>query len=339
MATVYKRGRNWWISYSVHGKRVSKSLKVSRKSDAFKHKALIEARLIEQPAALAQRDTLVDLFWPKYLEWMQAHRRPNTITIKAHFWRRLIAFSGARRLGDVTCKTIEAFKAHMKDGGAADTSVNNALKDIQSTYNWAVRQGYFSGPNPCAGVERYELTRTIPKYHTAEERDRLIECAAAIDQQTEWVVLLGAFAGLRKGEILNCRWEWLDFEKRVISVRRHAGFEIKDREERTVPMHSRIRTAMAPHAKDAGHVFESGRKSEGRHRYHYDPKRSLLTALRDAGLTTRDPFQRLRETFGSLHAQKGTSIFKVSRWLGHASVKTTERHYAALTQQYDPDIE
>ncbi len=90
---------------------------------------------------------------------------------------------------------------------------------------------------------------------------------------------------------------------------------------------------MSPHGKTGGVLFESGRPSEGKHRYRFDPKRSLVSALRDAELTTAEPFQRMRETFACLHAQKGTSIFKVSRWLGHSSVRTTERHYA----RYLPD--
>ncbi len=41
-------------------------------------------------------------------------------------------------------------------------------------------------------------------------------------------------------------------------------------------------------------------------------------------------FHDLRRTFGYNLIKQGMSIYKVSKLLGHASVKTTEKHYAPL---------
>jgi integrase len=41
-------------------------------------------------------------------------------------------------------------------------------------------------------------------------------------------------------------------------------------------------------------------------------------------------FHDLRRTFGYNLVRQGMSIYKVSKLLGHASVRTTERHYAPL---------
>ncbi|MBN4071837.1 tyrosine-type recombinase/integrase [bacterium AH-315-F18] len=41
----------------------------------------------------------------------------------------------------------------------------------------------------------------------------------------------------------------------------------------------------------------------------------------------------LRHTFASQLVMQGVSIFKVSKFLGHAGVTTTERHYAHLTPE------
>ena len=41
-------------------------------------------------------------------------------------------------------------------------------------------------------------------------------------------------------------------------------------------------------------------------------------------------FHDLRRTFGYNLIKQGMSIFKVSKLLGHASVRTTEQHYAPL---------
>ena len=41
-------------------------------------------------------------------------------------------------------------------------------------------------------------------------------------------------------------------------------------------------------------------------------------------------FHDLRRTFGYNLIKQGMSIYKVSKLLGHASVRTTEQHYAPL---------
>ena len=41
-------------------------------------------------------------------------------------------------------------------------------------------------------------------------------------------------------------------------------------------------------------------------------------------------FHDLRRTFGLNLIKQGMSIYKVSKLLGHKSVRTTERHYAPL---------
>jgi integrase len=196
----------------------------------------------------------------------------------------------------------------------------------------------FTGENPCIGVERYKITRTMPEFHTEEELNALRR--AAVNHGIEWVVLLGGWAGLRRGEIVNARWEWFDFniDKPTIRIKAFGGFTIKDSEERVVPMSRQIYDALSATRKTSGYVFKPDKPSVGHARYRYDPKKALLSSLKDAGLTTKNPFQRLRMTFGSIHVQRGKNIFTVSKWLGHSSVQVTERHYIGI-QAYDSDID
>ncbi len=89
--------------------------------------------------------------------------------------------------------------------------------------------------------------------------------------------------------------------------------------------------------------FSKPLRPEGRQwngRYRFDPKKSLDAALKDAGLSLSDPFQRLRRSFGSVHVIRGKSICHVSKWLGHSSVTVTEKHYVHLgAKAYDSDID
>jgi integrase len=102
-------------------------------------------------------------------------------------------------------------------------------------------------------------------------------------------------------------------------------------------MARRIYDELRPFHIPYGFLF-TPRQSEHTNRYRFDPKRALLMSLDAAELGTDAPFQKLRHTFGSILAQQGVSIYKIAEWMGHESVSTTRRHYAAL-QAYDAEIE
>ena len=206
-------------------------------------------------------------------------------------------------------------------------------------YNRATAEGWYTGENPAKGVERYKLPKKQPTFHTEDDLCRLAEVAATRGRHVEWTVSLLGWAGLRRNELVNLRWENLDFdpEKPVIKIRGSETFHVKTGEERDIPMNARIKRVLLPHRKAEGFVFESKRPSQGKSRYRFDCQRGLMSALEEVGLTTKEPFQMLRRTFGSILVQHGVSIFKVARWMGH-SVKVCEKHYAGLLT-YDPEID
>ncbi len=346
-SSIKRRGKKgiFWYYGNYNGKEIRESLHTQIKQVAEREQRARDAKYQEHNFLVkSKKNPTVEEFWKLAEANDSEHCRPNTVATKKYFWDLLVAYTGAKRLGEITQREIEGFKKHLtKDAKDEEAlrrrkqTANNALKDISALYTFAISKGHFTGINPVVGVPRYRLLRKMPEFHTEEERDRLIEEAAKIGRPIEWVVLLGCHAGLRKCEILAARWEWLDFDQRMIHIKGYPGFSIKDFEERSLPMHSRIYEAMNPFRKNEGYVFGNGQP--GKHYYHYDCKRSLVSALEKAGLPTAKPFQRLRETFVSLHCQNGKNVFKVSKWVGHASVKTTERHYASLGNGYDPDIE
>jgi integrase len=207
-------------------------------------------------------------------------------------------------------------------------------------FNHAVALGLFNGDNPVKGVKRYKITKTMPEFLEESDVQALLEAAEAHSSELHWVFLLGLHAGLRKGEIVNARWEWFDFNKHggpVIRIQRHDGFEIKDHEERSIPMSSKIAQALLPHAQPKGFLFGESPASGQRWRYRYEPRRAFEKVMKAAGVK-RCNFLLLRHSFASWHYMKGTDISKVSRWLGHSDISITMEHYAGL-KPYDKDIE
>ena len=96
----------------------------------------------------------------------------------------------------------------------------------------------------------------------------------------------------------------------------------KGRKRRRIPLHDTLRT-----------ILNSRRKERVPFPYTYSAVAQSLShrlfhraGIPDANLHT------LRKTAGARLIQKGVDIYRVSKFLGHSSVKVTEKHYVDLLE-------
>lgn len=316
------------------------SLKTSNRRIAERERLAIERQLREPHRISSQKkNPTFDEFWPQYIAWAEAgHIGPRTLDRKKDFWTQFRRIVKCERLRDVGAEDVEAFKRWRRREGNAPTTINKALTDLQAIYNRAGKLGIYTGRNPFEEAERFRATKKVPKFHTEEELLRLLHVAEGKPRYIKWTVLLCGWAGLRRNGLVNCRYEWFDFDRRKIRVSNCPGFTIKDHEEREIDMSSRIRDEFYWDCPKEGYLFVGASRSQGRSRYRFDPKRGLIAALQEAGLPIDKPFQRLRISYGSILVSKGVPLKKVSRMMGHASVVTTERHYLGI-EPFDDRID
>jgi len=139
---------------------------------------------------------------------------------------------------------------------------------------------------------------------------------------------VGAFGGLRTGEVLALRWENVDLAQRRIHVRESTKGPLKDDDSRVVP----ILDALLPILKEwklasggAGKVIPPMRK-DGEKIDKSTPGRYLREALKERKLERKGLgwYECTRHTFASQWVLAGNSIEKLSVILGHWSVTQTE---------------
>ena len=136
MASIFKRGKTWWVAYYANGKLVRRSLKTTNKRIAEREKQALEANLLDPHRMVPEeKNPLVEVFWDEYLRnYANGHKRPRAIERTESFWRQLLEFTNAKRLGDITRKDIEDFKTWRTSLGNSDQTVNNALREIKAVY-------------------------------------------------------------------------------------------------------------------------------------------------------------------------------------------------------------
>ena len=48
------------------------------------------------------------------------------------------------------------------------------------------------------------------------------------------------YAGLRKAEVFNLRWDWIDWKREELTIRPTHDWHTKNYESRTIPMNDRL---------------------------------------------------------------------------------------------------
>jgi integrase len=172
---------------------------------------------------------------------------------------------------------------------------------------------------------------------TPAQRDKLLGASETRGQDIHLLVALGLFGGLRHAELLALTWGDVDLTAGVIRVRSSAKFTTKSGRDRAIPVCRALRTVLDRYGpeKPGAFVLRPDLPPRTSRRWHF--VKTVRRVAREAGvpaLTVHD----LRHSFATMAAHNGVSVWKVKGWLGHASVKMTER-YTAENPDFDPDIE
>lgn len=267
----------------------------------------------------------------EYLRQNENRKSKNTLRLDRYFLEKLIAYTP-----DIQIKNsdVEKFVQYLTKTYSL-TTVNMAIRHLKSIFIWLTEHDYIK-TNPFSEIKEFKIPEKLPKYLTDSEVEKLLK-TASWKPHTHMIFALGLFAGLRRNEILNAKWQWINFDKGIIIVKPDNIFTTKNKRARTIPLSSKLSDLLLTYKNgqpEDSYIIKPEAKNRGQYRYNL--KTAFNTVCRKAGLPYVTPHV-LRHTFASRLAIKGISLYKISKWLGHSDLKTTEI-YAHL-QGADRDIE
>jgi integrase len=219
------------------------------------------------------------------------------------------------------------------------TSINYHVVVLSAMLKAACAAGRIP-KNPAQGIKK------LPVGANREDHMRVLNPAqvraflAAASDDVRPLFTAAVLTGLRLGELLALRWDDVDLDGAVITVRRSRrrirgedGYEFeegqpKSKKSRRVEIgRDVVQTLRAlPSRFAGGRVFERAGRP-------YDPhnlvKRDFRRALRRADLP-KIRFHDLRHTYAALLIAAGANVKYVQQQLGHASITTTLNTYGHL---------
>ena len=341
------------------GKRVSKWLPTGLPVKGNKKRA--EDMLMAARAEFVAREAAIDRDMPfsSYLvQWMEIARstlKPNTAAGYASMIQNPIAPYFQQRgitLGGLQAVDIQMFYTSQLKRVSANTVIHyHAI--IHRALKYAVKTDLID-VNPADKVERPRKDRFTASFYDGNEVNRLFQ--AARGTPLELPVMLAAFYGLRRSEVVGLKWDAIDFENKTIAIRHtvtvcaEKGRRIEVAADttktassrRTLPLVPAFQTKLAALKEQQ----EKNRILCGRS-YCTDYLGYVLVdamgnRLKLSYISTAFPallkrnglrpirFHDLRHSCASLLLKNGVPMKQIQEWLGHSDFSTTANIYAHL---------
>lgn len=314
---VYKKGNNWFIDYRAFGKRYREQIGSSKRlAETVLQKrkvAIAEGKFLDMKQSC--KTTFADMT-SSYLEEYSKLNKQDSAHDQTRS-RMLVKQFGSMLLDQITPENIESFKKKRIAEGCAKSTVNRDLALMKHIYTIAIKWKRVK-QNPVKEVKMFKENNARTRYLQQSEIKNLLR---ACPDFLRPIVFLALNTGMRQGEILELRWNDVDFTRKRITLRR-----TKNGESRIVPMNISVLALMDMLRKQAGTDNEHVFIYRGRPLSRFGLVRGAFEkAVKSAGIVDFR-FHDLRHTFASHLVMSGADIMIVKNLLGHKTLAMTMRY-------------
>lgn len=318
-------------------------------------------RRMENHSGDVQKEEKV--YFTKYLsDWLAMMRPSLEITTYAAYElsinKKIIPYFNERYPGlllpDVTPRHIQEYYSYeMDEKGVCANTVIHLHANIRKALQYAYKTDMIPS-NPADKVERPKKVAHETNPYNAKELEELF--AAVKGTQLELGVILAAFYGLRRSEVVGLKWEAIDFERKIITIN-HTVTQTCLEGKYIIVEKDRTKTKSSHRSLPLVEPFEKlllSLKAEQEENkrlcgdsYCQDYKdyvyvNALGQRIQPGYLTQAFPafleahglrrirFHDLRHSCASLLYANGVALKDIQEWLGHSDISTTSNIYTHL---------
>ncbi len=321
---VMKRGKKgvFYMNFMLDGKRIFRSTGKFTKREAVLVEAAEKQKMLDNaaktPQEIAAEMLLQDAVDQVYESNWKYNKDAKGALSRAN---NLVNMVGNIPVGDISELTIARLLKKFDKDGAAPGTVNRYLAALKMVLRIKKQDTSYIKLRR----ERRGRIRVITRDEEQQILDLLINTQhnkrRHFYPQVGQLVILLADSGLRLGEALSLKYECVDFTTGLISIWINKG----DR-PRSIPMTSRVREVLE--ARRTGNPVMVFSVAEYQVSNAWGFVRRTMKLEKDKEFVPH----ALRHTCASRLINKGIDLYVVQKWLGHASISTTQI-YAHLAPQ------
>jgi integrase len=171
--------------------------------------------------------------------------RPHSLDRLNH----LLPFFAEMPLININTSAIRKYRQERhREKTLTAATVNRDLSVLRRILYWGVEEGYLSS-NPVGRLRMERERRTKRPVMSLREEQLLI---AAAPPHLQRIILCALHTGMRRGEILNQRFDDIDFDNRILHV---THSKTPEGEAREIPFTNRLYQLLRANSQTRGPVF------------------------------------------------------------------------------------
>lgn len=337
-----KRGRIWWYRITHQGQTFEGSLETDNLTEARERLEIRRRELIETNWGKKPKRTFneaAERFGQEHFKELKPKSARRYFVSIANL---LKSFDGVL-LEDITSARLNEFEQARKAQGVSASTIRRDLACLSVIFSFAEEWEWVTS-NPVKPFLRNRKKKKGLEEGPARTRylshEEEAEILAHASPKARKAIIFALDTGLRLEEQRALEKRDIDLRARQVRVRAEVS---KTSKERFVPLLPRVYQLVTEMLREDSlhslYLFctDEGNRYSSSSPYFYE---ELQKAVRRANKTRArkglQPMEHvqwhdLRRTCGCrLLQDRGFSMEEVSKWLGHSSVKVTEKHYAFL---------
>jgi len=327
MSSLYRRNEVYWLSFRDNNKHYCISLKTKDRTTALFLKSQKDQELIQGKSILPSKKALCRPVLEEYRSFMSSRRTPEHNQTEYNAIRAFLDWGNITKFSQINKVKLQEYLDCRLQGipghkGVSKNTANHIIGSIKFFLRYAMNRHLTSDSPILKETRNYKLEEKEIRFFSKEEISRILKVARmrslyADGKPTLYpAIATGIYAGLREEELFNLRWENIDFARGVISVTNKVDFKTKSRRTRVIPLHYKLKSILEHSRRKSGLCFDTTNE-----------RRIFDRILRESKLKEpRVRWHTLRHTFATQALMAGVDIFTVSKWLGHADIKTTMKY-------------
>lgn len=318
---LYRGGKKFYKSKTFNSEREAK-----RWDKTFTYE--VDKGIITKESLVKRRVTdAID----KYITSVLPQRPKNARNIIQHldWWKKQIGHLQLRDLTPAVC--VECRDRLLSEVGPKGKVRKSAtalryIATMSSVLECCVKDWMWIIQNPLRSIKKPSPGRRKNRYFTIEEITKIHDlCAASNSSCIQPIFTIALHTGMRRGEILSLRWEYIDFDEKEIHIPTS-----KTGEPRDIAMTGDVHKALSHLAINgglgkSGYVFASPKNPEK----PVDIKSTWERILVKAGITDAS-FHTIRHSTCSYLASLGVHPTLIARIVGHKDSRTTDIYIDAV---------
>ena len=299
------------------------------------------------------------LFLDYLNEWIQIHKASiqtaTFISYNQMIQGRITQYFKplSLKLCEVTPQVLDEFQEKILLEGYTTNTVIHYHAIFGKAFKDAVRKDYLE-TNPMLKVDRPKKNSFRPNFYSKDEVQQLLEVSQ--DDPLHLCILITAYYGLRRSEVLGLKWSSIDFERKSITINHKVTEQLVN--GKYVPVVSDVmknKTSCRTLPLIPAVEEELLKQKEKQQLYRKLFKKSYSIEYLDFVCTDQEGklirpnfvtehfdwlltkyglkhirFHDLRHSCASLLLANGVPMKQIQEWLGHSDFSTTANIYAHL---------